>query len=131
MSKISISQAAKILGVSTKTLMRADKDGSFPAEREEVSRARVYDQSTVEKLAEWLDLRRRHKEHLRKLGPLREALDKFIPKKPLEPFQNPEVYDGKKLKEAVDAMQEWKDAEAKISEEYAKFSGFFYRLEKE
>lgn len=130
MSNISISQAAKILGVSTKTLLRADKDGLFPAEREEISKTRFYDQATVEKLAQWLDLRKRHKDHLNKLGPIHDALDKFIPKKPLEPFQNPEVYDGKELKKAVDAMQEWEDIEAKITGEYATFSGFFYRLEK-
>ena len=51
MSLIAIKQAAEILGVSKRTLMRWDKDGRFkPESRQQFSRYRLYDREKVKGL---------------------------------------------------------------------------------
>lgn len=131
MSYINISETAKILKVSTKTLIRWDEDGQFPAERETVSRGRIYDAAIVEKARQWLELRRKHRELLNKLGPIREELSRFIVTKPLEPLENPKMFNGEELSKAVKAMQDWEDQLEGLEKEYSRFSTFYWRIEAE
>ena len=44
---LSISKAAKILGVSTETLRRWDKTGKFPSQRHPINNYRVYNEEKV------------------------------------------------------------------------------------
>lgn len=134
MIKITIGEAAKILNVNKKTLMRWDEVGVFPAEREPVSKIRIYDRAIVEKTARWFDLRKRHKEHLRKLGLIQKNIDKFIPTKPLSAGGNPRglsVQETKEMKEAFDTRRKWFKEEEEFDKEYVEFTeGFYGKLEK-
>lgn len=124
---LTISEAAKILGISSKSLMRWDEDGVFSA-REIASNNRVYFRDDVETVKSWIDLRKRHRLHLKKLGPIRKELDKFlvttplIPGKPIEHFWRLED-----LKGPFNAMKEWEKVEEEITQEYSQFNNFKYR----
>lgn len=51
----SISETAKILGISAQTLRRWDKNGKFPSSRHPINNYRVYSISSINKLKEELD----------------------------------------------------------------------------
>jgi DNA-binding transcriptional MerR regulator len=123
---LTISEAAKILGISSRSLMRWDEEGIFSA-REIASNNRVYFRDDVEMVKKWMDLRKKHRQHLKKLGPIRKELDKFlvitplIPGKPIEHFWNIEDLRG-----PYNNMKEWEKIEDEITQEYSQFSGFKY-----
>lgn len=78
MAYITTSQAARILGVSKKTLMRWDKSGKFsPRKREEVSRSRVYEESEVRDLRYLIDHEKRFRENLKRWKSIREELNPY------------------------------------------------------
>lgn len=77
MSQLTIGQAAKILGVSKKTLMRWDNSGRFSPTRETVSNIRVYEESVVRNLKVLLDHERRYSENIRELRKMMLGLNNF------------------------------------------------------
>lgn len=127
MSKIIISRAARILGVSKKTLMRWDKPGLFPAQRESVSNVRIYDKVRVEKLAKWFDLRERHLNHLRKLKPIKAECQWFISTRPLDPYNPPKGHNLTDMKKAFDKMKQWQRDLDKLQKEYIEFTEDYYK----
>lgn len=119
MDKINISEAAEILGVSKKTLIRFDEDGRFPAERDQ-NGYRIYSRNDIENHAFWFSLRRKHKEHNRKLKAIRLEVDKYIVTQPLGPFDKPKFHKLEDMAKAFDALDEWEEEHRKILEEYSK-----------
>lgn len=128
MSLLSLQQAAKKLGISTRTLLRWDEDGTFPAAHEEVSKTRVYDEEIVEVYARYMAVRKTHREHLNKLGAIQASLSKFIVTKPLNPFEPTQVHKYEEMKKAYDAKHEWDKQYKKIEEEENKFYDFLKRI---
>ena len=127
MSKITISQAAKILGVSKKTLMRWDKPGLFPARRESVSNVRIYDKEGVEKLAEWFDLRKKHLNHLKKLKPINDECRRFISTRPLDPYNPPKGHNLRDMKKAFNKMKQWQCDLNELRKKYIEFMEDYYK----
>jgi len=131
MTKITTGKVAKVLGVTKRTFLRWDKEGIIPFEREEISKTRLYNPFVIEKVKQWLDLRKKHKEHLKKLGPIRENLDQFITRKPLDPFNPPKLHRYEDMKKAFDDLHRWEKELKEIYKEYAEFTeGFYGKLEK-
>lgn len=130
MSKLSISEAAKILKVSVKTMHRWDKDNTFPALREEVSHARVYDMAVVLDYKNWREAREREKTHLRELGPLRQKIEKYLVTQPLAPGEKTKVFDGKEMGEAYKALDEWNERNRELREYSMKFFDVLKEIEK-
>ena len=127
MSKITIGQAAKILGVSKKTLMRWDEPGLFPAQRESVSNVRIYDKEGVEKLAKWFDLREKHLNHLKKLKPVKDECQRFISTGPLDPHKPPKGYNLPDMKKAFGKMKRWQRDLDKLQKQYIEFTEDYYK----
>jgi len=124
---LTISETAKILGISSKSLMRWDEDGTFSA-REFASNNRVYLSDDVEMVKKWIDLRKRHREHLKKLDPIRKELDKFLVATPLipgEPINH--FWKIEDLMGPYKAMRDWEKKEDEITQEYSKFNNFKYQ----
>lgn len=126
MSNITIGNAAKILGVNKKTLMRWDKSRLFPATREPVSNIRVYNQDQVENVLHWLALRKKHRAHLQKLVPIRQSLDRFITKQPFPLSGRPKLYKLEEAKKAFNDLHNWENELKKIYKEYAGFNEYDY-----
>lgn len=133
MSYIKISQAAKLLGVSTRTMMRWDKDGKFPADhKEKLSGIRFYDLDDINNHVFWFNLRRKHKDNLRKLGVIRAEVDKYISTQPLQAGENPKFHKYEDMKRAYDALHKWEEEHREILKEYAKLpSGFKAKVDPE
>jgi len=115
---LTISKAAKILGVSKKTLLRWDASGKFLAQREPNSGNRYYDEQDIKNHAAWFTLRKKHRAHNRKLTAIRKEADKFLAISPLNPFEKPNFFDGKKMKAAYDSLNKWEDEDKEIMKEY-------------
>lgn len=132
MSYIKISQAAKILEVSTRTMLRWDKEGKFPAHKEPVSLMRFYDEVDIINHSIWFKLRRKHKAHLRKLGAIREEVNKHVRTQPLEIGYKPVFHNIEDMKKAYDALNNWNKVHKAIIEEYAKLPrGFKAKIDPE
>jgi len=123
---LTISQAAKILGVNKKTLMRWDEAGWLRAKRDPLNNARLYDEEVIWKVEKWYDLRRRHKEHLSKLKPIRENVDRFLPKTPLDLTTPTQLHKLEDMKKAFDDLREWEKKQKEIYEEYSGFTDRMY-----
>lgn len=124
---MSIKQVADYLGVSKKTLMRWDKENYFSS-REAVTNARVYLRKDVEMAKKWLDLREKHRKHLKKLREVQKNLDKFLVVHPLvpgEPIKH--FWRLEELKSPFNAMRQWKEEEKEIMKEYYQFDNWKYR----
>ena len=128
---MTISQAANYLGVSTKTMMRWDADGVIPAQRDPITNSRLYHPIVLEKVKKWLDLRKRHKDLLNKLGPIRARIDKFLAIKPLDPYSPTRPVKFEEMKAAFEDMGVWKKKHDEIYKEYADFTEGFYGKLKE
>ena len=126
-STYTINQTAKLLNVSKKTLMRWDESGKFSARRDS-NNFRRYDKKVVDDHVVWFAIRRKHKEHLRKLMPIRAEVDKFIRTTPITDISPPRVFDYKEMKKAYDALHDWEQSEEKIVEEYALLPKGFMHL---
>lgn len=123
---LTVSQAAKILGVNKKTLMRWDDDGWLKAKRDPLNNARLYDEAVIRKIARWYDLRRRHREHLAKLSPIRKNVDRFLPTTPLDAVTPPKLHNGEEMKLAYSELHKWEEEMKKIYEEYGEFTDRMY-----
>ena len=118
MSYIKISQAAELLEVSSRTLMRWDKEGKFPAHKEPLSKMRFYNKLDITNHAFWFKLRRRHKKHLKKLDEIRNEVDKYISTQPLDTGSNPKFHKYEDMKKAFDDLRDWKEKHKLILEDY-------------
>lgn len=126
MSILTTSQAAKVIGVNKRTLMRWDKSGLLKAKRELVSNIRIYDEEVVEKVRQWFQLRNKHKAHLRKLGPIRSKIDKYIVTQPLSWLEQPKIVSLDEAKKAFNELHNWENQLEKIYKEYAEFTEDYY-----
>ncbi len=132
MSYLRISQAAKILKVNTRTLMRWDNEGKFVAHKEPLSKIRFYDEVDILNHEIWFELRRKHKAHLKKLDSIRKEVDKFVVTQPLEFGANPKFHKLEDMKKAYDALRDWEKEERNITSEYGKLpSGFKAKVDPE
>lgn len=130
MTHISISQTAKLLNVSTRTLMRWDKEGKFPAMREQVSNNRYYDLGDVQDHAKWFELRREHRLHLDKLDAIRKEANKFAATQPLQSIRIPKFHKLEDMKKAYDNLHEWEQEHRRILAKYANIRpGFKAKLD--
>lgn len=78
MNTLSISEAAEILGVTRKTLIRWDDADKFsPERREDVTGARVYDRSKVEDLAKVRKNETEYRSVLKNLKNVRSELNSY------------------------------------------------------
>lgn len=78
MSYITIGQAAKLLGISKRTLMRWDEAGKFsPTTREQVTKSRLYDEYQVKNLRILLNHEKRYRENMRRLRKVMSALNLY------------------------------------------------------
>ncbi|MEK7498182.1 MAG: MerR family transcriptional regulator [Patescibacteria group bacterium] len=133
MEYLTASQAAKIIGVNKKTLLRWDEAGLLPVseeDREGVLRSRRYEREKVEKIAGWRRLRKREKIHLRKLGAINKWKNKYIPLKPIDLLNPPKGLtpdEFKDMKAAYKASREWNEELGRIDREYIKFTEDYYR----
>lgn len=126
MSYIKISQAAKLLRVSTRTMLRWDNDGKFPADhKEKLSGIRFYDLDDINNHVFWFDLRRKHKQNLRKLDKVNADLEQFRVTQPLQAGKNPRFHKYEDMKRAYDALRKWEEEHKKILEEYSKLPRAF------
>ena len=119
MSYITIGQAAILLGVNKRTLMRWDESGKFPAKREPISKTRFYDEQEITNHSLWFKLRRKHKNHNKKLGAIRSEVNKYISTQPLNLEAKPEFHNLEEMKKAYDALNKWTKEDEKILEEYS------------
>lgn len=129
MSNILISAAAEILNVSVKTMQRWDDDNTFPAIREEVSNTRIYDENLVREYKEYIFARAKEKDHLKKLGPIRQEIERFLVTKPLAEGEKPQVFNGQELETAYRALDQWNEMEREFREETAKFTPLLIKLD--
>jgi len=132
MSYIKISQAAELLGVNSRTLMRWDEEGKFPAHKENLSKMRFYEQSDITNHAFWFKLRRKHKEHLKRLDEIRKEVDKYISTQPLDAGTNPRFHKYEDMKKAFDNLRDWEKEHKLILEEYSQLPpGFKAKVDPE
>lgn len=129
MSNISISQAAEILRISVKTMQRWDEDDTFPAPREEVSKNRIYDEGLVREYREYLFARAKEKNHLKKLGPIIQEVERFIVTRPLAVGEKTPVFNGQELETAYKALDQWNEMEREFREETVKFIPLLKKLD--
>jgi len=79
MSIISTAQAARILEVSKKTLLRWDEAGKFsPTSREEISKGRVYEEKDVQNLKKLQDHETRFQNNLKELREAQNELNPYM-----------------------------------------------------
>lgn len=98
MSKITIKQAAKILGKSKRTLMRWDEEGKFcPKSREEVSKTRVYDRADIENLKVLLEHKKQTQRSLYQLIKVKYETNPYSRRKWLSLRQEKLLIEEKKL----------------------------------
>lgn len=129
MDTININEASKILGVSKKTLIRFDEEGRFPAQRS-TNGYRIYDKTDIENHALWFALRRKHKEHNRKLKTIKDEVDKYISTQPLGPFQKKGFHKLEGMKAAFERLHQWEEEHKEILKEYEKIpEGFKARTD--
>lgn len=125
---LSTQEAADFLKVSKKTLMRWDSEGHFPTERESVTSARIYHLKDIEMAKKWLDLREKHRMHLKKLPNIQKELDRILVTNPLIPGEPDKHFWGiEEIKKPFEAMNKWEEEEKKIFEEYSQFNDWKYR----
>ena len=119
MSYIKLSQAAQLLGVSSRTLMRWDEEGVFPAYKEPLSGAKFYEESVIKAYATLFDLERAYKSHLKKLPSISKEVKSYLPTEPLNPAKTPEPKDFKGMKKAFEDLHGWeqehRDFSSKLS----------------
>jgi DNA-binding transcriptional MerR regulator len=130
MTKISTSEATRILGINKQTLFRWEKSGSLPAvERKGLTEARMYDKETIEEIAMWRNLRKEEKAHLRKLGKIREKLDSYLPTKPLDAFESPRMLSHAEfldMKKGYEDLRKWEKKLDEIQESYWSFAKDYF-----
>lgn len=123
MGKITISEVAKILGVSKKTLMRWDESGKFsPVSRESPLRVRVYSELDVRNLKILLDHEERYRENLKRLRRVQSALNPYSGRLWLTHREGKLLEEEEQLiKEHEALIEEFKGFKPEIKRLYRKF----------
>jgi len=78
MPHITSAQAAKILGISKRTLFRWEDKSKIKSIREGVLQTRMYDQNYIQQTADILEINRQYEKNLAKLPSIREKITKFV-----------------------------------------------------
>jgi len=124
MELITSSRAAKILGISKRTLYRWEKERRVRSKREGILNIRVYDQDYIEMAKKILDLDKKEKEHLKNLPNIKKEIEEhhllqeYIPGKPLKLSTEEEV---KAAMKAFDAEEVWVEQHKRILNELFTF----------
>ncbi len=113
MQHITISKAARILGVNKVTLIRWDNSGKLSAKRESVSENRYYSLELIEALANY-------RFHLKNLKQIRENVNKHLVTRPLDPFAPFEPHNLEEMKRAFSDLREWKRKYKMLRRKYLK-----------
>lgn len=130
MVKISIAEAAKILKVSKKTLIRWDESGRYPAIRTSAGKARFYDEEDIKNHALWFEIRRKDKAHNRTLTAIRKEADRFSATVPLQLGVRTKPHKYEEMKKAYDALGNWEKVNREIHAEYSKLpEGFKHKVD--
>lgn len=74
MSVVTARDAAKILGISKRTLFRWEDEGRIKSQRSGILETRVYDKNYILQTKEIIELNKKEKEHLAKLPEVRERV---------------------------------------------------------
>lgn len=130
MTKISTSEATKILGINKQTLFRWEKSGLLPTvERAGSVEARMYDKDVIEEIARWRNFRKEERAHLRKLDPIRAKLDSYLPLKPLDAFEPPRVLSQEEfmdMKKGYSDLRKWQKKLSIIQKKYWTFANEYF-----
>ncbi len=122
MSMITIKQAAKILGVSKKTLMRWHEIGRFiPKFREKTSKTRVYEESKVRDLKIVIDNEEKRRENIKKWHTTIEELKRH---------QKRFLLKGEES-QLQDKQEECRRINEKLIKEFSKFTPRMIKLHKQ
>lgn len=122
---ITSTQAAKLLGVTRRTLLRWEERKWLRSQRDDHGN-RIYRADHV-RLAknvwdQWVALRRYHREHLRKLPAIQKEVERFIVTTPLEGTEDGRgLFTFQEMKKAFGKMEEWQEGSRRISAMYDKF----------
>lgn len=129
---LSISQAAQILGVNKKTLMRWDAAGKFPAIKDSKTGARSYEEKDIQDHAQWFNIRRKHKAHNRLLTAIRKEVDRFSATIPLNAGAISGLHNVKDMQKAYSSLRTWEKKHKEILKEYSKLpTGFYHKVDPE
>jgi len=127
---ITSSEAAKIMGITRRSLLRWEEKGWITAVSRDANGNRVYHPHHLKWAAvmyeRWENIRRHDRKHLRKLTPIQRRMSRLIRTQPLERTHHPEPLDFNELKEVLILMDEWRSEHKKIQKIYA---DFFHDLE--
>ncbi len=123
---LTISQAAQILGVNKKTLMRWDAAGKFPAIKDPKTGARYYEEKDIQDHALWFNIRRRHKAHNKLLTSIRKEADRFSATIPLDAGAITGLHNAKEMQKAYGALRTWEKKHKEILKEYSKLPPEFH-----
>lgn len=122
MSKLlTINQAAKILGVSTKTLRRWEDLKYFIPDRDPHANIRLYHPVALEYWKELLIKSKEISEHMRKLEPLRREVNKYLVMRPLAPGEKLPMMDLTGFSVASNAEDVWMKEWDQLIKEFLKF----------
>lgn len=124
-SFITSTEAAELLGIARRTLLRWEERKWLQSQRDEYGN-RIYRADHV-RLAkhvwdQWVNIRRYHREHLRKLPALQREVERFIVTTPLQGTEDGRgLFSFKEMKEAFEKMEEWQEKNRQIHALYEKF----------
>lgn len=122
---ITSTQAAKMLGVTRRTILRWEERKWLRSQRDEQGN-RIYRADHV-RLAkhvwdQWVSLRRYHREHLRKLPAIQKEVERFIVTTPLTGSEDGRgLFSFEEMKEAFEKMKEWQEKSRQIHAMYDEF----------
>ena len=121
---ITSTQAAKLLGVTKRTILRWEEKKWLASERDDRG-SRIYKEEYVcwaKRLSdEWEKVRIRHRNHLKKLPAIQREVQRFIVTKPLQWTDEPILHDLNEMQKSFDAMNKWKEEMDWINRMYDDF----------
>lgn len=125
MSKyITSTQAAKLLGVTRRTLLRWEERKWLRSHRDEQGH-RIYREDHVRWAKhvwdQWVSIRRHHREHLRKLPAIQREVERYIVVTSLERTKDKTPFDRGEMKEAFRKMKAWQEEARRTHEMYDQF----------
>lgn len=124
MELITSSKAAKILGISKRTLYRWEEEKRIRSQREGILNIRVYNKNYVEMVKKILDLDKKEEMHLKNLPNIKKEIEehhllqKYVPNKPLKFLNDEEISAAMK---AFDAEKNWLKKHEQILKELFSF----------
>lgn len=123
-SYITSTEAAELLGITRRTLLRWEEQKILRSQRDEGGH-RYYRKEHVlvaRRVSDmWKAIRRRHRDHLRKLPAIQKEVQRFIVTTPLERTEDPVPFDSEEMKRAFQAIEKWKKESRRIDQLYDDF----------